>query len=278
MSCWLGPRIDVRDSYPPLLAEFTRTLTSFAAAEWELPTVCPGWSVKDVTAHVVGDHVSRLSRHRDGYSAGGPAGDETLAGFIDRVNAEWVIAARRMSPRVLTSWFTAVADEIVALWQAADLDAVGEPVSWAGPEPAPAWLDAARDFTEIWTHYQQICDAVGRPGAAEYAVIVLDTFMRALPHTLRPFAAPPGTTVVVVVPGAGSWACGRDPDRWRLAAGGADVAPAARIELDADTAWRLCTRGLLPSQAIPRARIYGDRTLAEAALQIVSIIWAHATR
>jgi hypothetical protein len=37
---------------------------------------------------------------------------------------------------------------------------------------------------------------------------------------------------------------------------------------DPDTAWRLCTRGITPG----RARIDGDRQLAAAALQIVSII------
>jgi hypothetical protein len=43
--------------------------------------------------------------------------------------------------------------------------------------------------------------------------------------------------------------------------------------LDAGTTWRLCTRGVTPEQATEHARIDGDRHLATAALQIVSIIW-----
>jgi len=45
--------------------------------------------------------------------------------------------------------------------------------------------------------------------------------------------------------------------------------PTAQVELDQDTAWRLCTRGITPGQAAD-----GDRQLAAAALQIVSIIWS----
>ena len=28
--------------------------------EWDAPTACPGWSVKDVAAHLLGDDVGRL--------------------------------------------------------------------------------------------------------------------------------------------------------------------------------------------------------------------------
>jgi len=50
--------------------------------------------------------------------------------------------------------------------------------------------------------------------------------------------------------------------------------PTTQVELDQDTAWRLCTRGITPGQAADLARVDGDRQLAAAALQIVSIIWS----
>jgi hypothetical protein len=60
-----------------------------------------------------------------------------------------------------------------------------------------------------------------------------------------------------------------------LAAAARAALPAdRRVELDPDTAWRLCTRGITPGQAAGRARVDGDRQLAAAALQIVSIIWS----
>ena len=161
-------------------------------------------------------------------------------------------------------------------WAAADPDALGDGISWAGAMSAPAWLDAARDFSEYWTHHQQICDAIGEPGAGqEYLGPVLDTFMRALPYTLRHATAPAGAVLQMVVtgPSGGSWTCTRGPDRWRLRRE-QHPRPTARVELDPDIAWRLCTRGITPGHAAGLARVDGDRQLAATALQIVSIIWS----
>jgi uncharacterized protein (TIGR03083 family) len=274
---WLGPPIDVRTLFGKQHDSFTALLRELRDDEWTRPTVCPGWSVKDIAAHVLGDHVSRLARHRDRYRGGsGPRGGETLPVFLDRVNGEWVTATRRISPRLLTDLLSSVGEQVVAFWQTVHMDAPGEPVSWADPGPAPVWLDAARDFSEYWTHQQQICDATGRPGLTdpEFMAPVLDTFLRALPHTLRDVDAAAGTAVRVTVtgPSGSQWTCVRDAERWRL-----DHPPVPRpavsIELDPDTAWRLCTRGISPSRAADLAQIDGDARLALAALQIVSIIW-----
>jgi uncharacterized protein (TIGR03083 family) len=273
---WLGPPIDVRPLFAGQQAAFIALLRGLRPGQWAQPTVCPGWDVKDIAAHVLGDHVGRLSRHRDGYAPLHPRDGEPFPAFLDRINAEWVTAARRLSPRLLIGQLSVAADQIAEFWSVADPDALGEPVSWAGPGPAPAWLDAARDFSEYWTHHQQICDATGQPGPGqEYLGPVLDTFMRALPHTLRHATAPAGAVLAMVVtgPGGGSWTCTRDPDRWRLRRE-PHPRPTARVELDPDTAWRLCTRGITPGHAAGRARVDGDRRLAAAALQIVSIIWS----
>jgi hypothetical protein len=79
--------------------------------------------------------------------------------------------------------------------------------------------------------------------------------------------------MTVTGPGAGQWACTRESGRWSLHRE-TRRDPAALIELDTDTAWRLSTRGITPRQAASRARVHGDPHLAAAALQIVSIIWS----
>ena len=274
---WLGPPIDVRPLFPRQQAAFTALLRGLSPADWGRPTACPGWDVKDIAAHVLGDHVGRLSRHRDGYPALGPRDGEPFPAFLDRVNGEWVTAARRVSPRLLIEQLSATAEQVTAFWLTIDLNALGGPVTWAGPGPAPLWLDAARDYTEYWTHQQQICDATGRPGltSPEYLGPVLDTFLRALPHTLRGETPPDGTAVqwVTTGPAGGDWTCVRGPGGWRLHRGPCPE-HAARIELDADATWRLCTRGITPEQATGRARRTGDQRLAAAALRIVSIIWS----
>src|ERR1700759_3160984 len=98
---WLGPPIDVRPLFAGQQAAFIALLRRLRPEQWAQPTVCPGWDVKDIATHVLGDHVGRLSRHRDGYSPLGPRDGEPFPAFLDRINAEWVTAARRLSPRLL---------------------------------------------------------------------------------------------------------------------------------------------------------------------------------
>ncbi|WP_220039844.1 hypothetical protein [Nonomuraea aridisoli] len=240
-----------------------------------------GLNVKDVAAHVLGEHIGRLSIHRDGFHVLHPAEGEAFPGFLDRINEEWVIAVRRISPPMLIDLLSTFGDQIVRS---------GGPSAWtlsaarcAGPAPGrtPYWLDVAREYTEYWTHQQQICEATGRAGLTEsrYLGPVIDTFLRALPHTLRDIAAPPGVAVQVSVtgPGGGIWTCIRNPGRWELHHR-PHPQPAAHLELDADTTWRLCTRGITPGRAAERARIDGDEHLATAALHIVSIIWSPPNR
>ena len=275
---WLGPAIDVRPLFGEQHTAFIDLLRQLTTDEWLRPTICPGWTVKDVAAHVLGDHIGRLSMHRDGdgFRVLHPRDAEPFTVYLDRINEEWVHAARRISPPLLIDLLSTVGEQIVRFWPTVDLDALDARVRWAGPGRLPLWLDAARDFSEYWTHHQQICDATGRIGLTDPAYLgpILDTFLRALPHTLRSATAPEGTAIEVIVtgPGGGTWTCIRESERWKLRHQ-SSPASTAQITLSADTTWRLCTRGITPEQATARAHIHGDQNLATAALQIVSIMW-----
>jgi uncharacterized protein (TIGR03083 family) len=275
---WLGPAIDVRPLFAKQHVAFIDLLRQLTTDEWLRPTICPGWTVKDIAAHVLGDHIGRLSMHRDGdgFRVLHPRDAEPFTVYLDRINEEWVVTARRISPPLLIDLLSTVGEQIVRFWPTVDLNALGARVRWAGPGRCPFWLDAARDFSEYWTHHQQICDATGRTGLmdSEYLGPVLDTFMRALPHTLRNVTVPDGTVIEVIVtgPGGRTWTCIRGPGRWKIQHQ-SFPAPTARIELSTATTWRLCTRGITPEQAVAQAHISGDQHLATAALQIVSIMW-----
>ncbi|QIB42049.1 maleylpyruvate isomerase family mycothiol-dependent enzyme [Streptomyces aureoverticillatus] len=273
---WLGAPIDARPLFAPEHAALMATLRGLAPADWGKEAV-PGWTVRDVAAHVLGDFYGRLARDRDGHREGPSfAPGETLEAFIHRINQEWVDAFSRVSPAALTDTLDLVGGQVARFFEAADPDSPSLGVSWAGVDPAPMWLDSARDFTEFWTHRQQIRHAVGQDTDADprFLSVVLDTFMRALPHTLREVAAPTGTQVQVRVdgPAGGTWTATAAGDRWSLAEPDAGR-PAALVALDAETAWRLCTRGIQPDTALARARVEGDRELAGAACRIVSIVY-----
>ncbi|MGI5171575.1 maleylpyruvate isomerase family mycothiol-dependent enzyme [Spirillospora sp. CA-253888] len=273
---WLGAPIDARPLFAAEQEALTATLRGLDPADWRREAV-PGWTVHDLAAHLLGDFYGRLARDRDDHREGPSfAPDETLESFIHRINQEWVDACARISPAALIDTLDLIGGQVTRFFEAVDPHAPSLGVSWAGAESAPMWLDCARDFTEFWTHRQQIRHAVGQdtdpdPRAAS---TVLDTFMRALPHTLRRTEAPAGTQIRMTVdgPAGGTWTVTAARDRWSL--GEPDAGrPAARVRLDTETAWRLCTRGIEPVTALARARVEGDRRLAEAACQIVSIIY-----
>ncbi|MEU8138058.1 maleylpyruvate isomerase family mycothiol-dependent enzyme [Streptodolium elevatio] len=283
---WLGAPIDARPLFAPEHAALMATLRGLEAADWGREAV-PGWTVRDLASHILGDFYGRLARDRDGHKEGPAfAAGEELEPFIHRINQEWVDACRWVSPPALVDTLDLVGGQVARFFEAADPDAPSLGVSWAGVDPAPMWLDGARDFTEFWTHRQQIRRAVGRDTDPDprSLTVVLDTFMRALPHTLRGTDAPVGTRIQVQVdgPAGGAWTATSTEERWSLAValmanetatGTATTDPAAMVRLDAETAWQLCTRGIQPDTALARARVDGRRDLAEAACQIVSIIY-----
>ncbi|MFF2073489.1 maleylpyruvate isomerase family mycothiol-dependent enzyme [Kitasatospora sp. NPDC058162] len=273
---WLGDPIDARPLFAPEQAALMATLRGLAPADWA-ERALPGWTVRDLAAHILGDFYGRLARDRDGHRDGPAfAPGETLEAFIHRINQEWVDAYSRVSPAALTDTLDLIGGQCARFFEATDPDTPSMGVSWAGIDPSPMWLDTARDFTEFWTHRQQIRHATGQdtdPDPRPLAV-VLDTFLRALPHTLREVTAPVGTQVQVRIDGraGGTWTATATAERWSLAEP-ATGDPAALVALDTETAWRLCTRGVQPDAALARARIDGDRDLAEAACRIVSIIY-----
>ena len=68
---WAGPPLDTRLLFPLERAEFLGLLRDLEAGDWQRPTVCPGWRVHDVAAHVVHDYIRKLSGLRDQHPAPG---------------------------------------------------------------------------------------------------------------------------------------------------------------------------------------------------------------
>ena len=274
--------IIVLDLFPPerqLLLELFSELTE---GDWHKPTICAGWTVKDIALHLLGDDIGLLSRKRDGFdyltSVGtSPALDswDELVKYINERNDIWVQATRRMSSRLLCRLLALTGEELHLYFASLDPYAIGDAVSWVGPAPAPVWLDVAREYTERWVHQQHMRDAVNKPGLKEprFFAPVLETFVRALPHTYKDVQANDGTVIRLTIsgPSGGDWCLLREQQRWNL--GKASIARAdATVLIDQESAWRLFTRGISEKEVLPHVTIEGNQQLGFHTLHTVSII------
>jgi uncharacterized protein (TIGR03083 family) len=263
------------DLFGPDRDALLQLLADLAPSDWQRPTACAGWSVHDVALHLLGGDLGNLSRRRDGHRVPAGRSDEPLVALVNRINDEWVAAARRLSPAATRELLADAGPRLFVHFASLDPMAIGAPVSWAGPDPAPVWLDVAREYTERWMHQQHIRAAVERPGQREkrFFAPVVATFVHALPMAFVGVAAPEGTTATLSIAGdaGGSWTVARSDDRWRLFQGAPDHAD-AEAAIDQDAAWRLFTKGLPMPEARRALRLSGDRALAEHFLACISII------
>lgn len=76
--------------------------------DWNRPTVCQGWTVRDIGLHLLGDDLGYISGKRDYFSNPFFADKdmerwESLVRNINDANELWVQATRRISPALLTA-------------------------------------------------------------------------------------------------------------------------------------------------------------------------------
>jgi uncharacterized protein (TIGR03083 family) len=269
-------QIIVIDLFPEILDQLLNLLTGLSEEEWNIPTVCAGWSVKDVALHLFGVEVGNISERRDGHASGASLdGWDDLVAFINARNQEWVQVTRRISPRLLIDLLRFAGGQMCEYLRSLDPYAMGSSVSWVGPGPAPVWLDIAREYTERWHHQQHIRDAVGKPGLKQprYFAPVLASFVWAMPHAFRGSSADEETVVTLTVTGesGGQWSLRQEGEVWTFYEG-STAQPDAEVLLDEENAWRLFTRGISKSQAREQMTLLGDRALGMRILEMVSII------
>jgi uncharacterized protein (TIGR03083 family) len=266
----------VANLFPKIHTELIALLRSLSAGDWQKATACADWSVKDVALHLLGGEIGNLSRRRDGniYSEKINSWDDLVA-FINEWNQSWVSVANRISPRLLVDLLDFVGSQMCEYFQGLNPYAMGGPVSWVGPEPAPGWMDVAREYTERWHHQQHIRDAVEKPGLKqpEFFSPVLEAFMWALPRTYRETTAEENASVTISIVGqaGGRWSIVREEEKWNLYIGSPDE-PSAEVIIDQETAWRLFTRGMSKHLAGEQVKIKGDQLLGARVLDMVSII------
>ncbi len=269
----------------PVAAALAEVWASVAAAcagldagDWDRPTDCPGWSVRDQLAHLVGIELTL-----DGEPAGPalPAGEwppHVRNPFGAQV--EVAVAARRDRPgRAVLEEFEAVTDRRLAA-----LAALG-PDEWGREVPGPLGTMPYRGLMGIrlfdsWVHEQDIRRALDRPGGRGGAgeADALDRVSGAMAAAVGKRAAlPEGTVVrfdvdgplprqvrVAVRQGRGVGLAADDP-----------AAPDVVLGLPAELFWRLGCGRVDPALALagPELSITGDRPAGRAVVAAMNFMF-----
>jgi uncharacterized protein (TIGR03083 family) len=257
----------------PIHEQLTRLLRSLSPEQWTLPTSSAEWRVRDVVAHLIDSDLRRLSFQRDGLPPdSAPLGTSAdLLAYLNELNAQWIRATRRLSPRVLVElvdlfggqaarFLAALPPHEPAFW----------PVAWAGEDRSENWMDVGRQYTEAWHHQQQIRDAVGAPqlNDSRWLAPVVALGVRALAPALTAIARPEGSVISLVVTGAvqAEWSLIRAGPTWELVEGEVATDPAALLRLDAEVAARLWFAGRRPQPVERLVAAAGDRALCTAVM------------
>lgn len=270
--------------FPELDEKLISLLKSLSPDDWNKPTVARLWSVKDVAAHLLDGNIRVLSMIRDQHMSA-PDRDinsyQDLVAYLNQLNADWVKAARRISPAVLTELLETTGKQYSQIMASQDLhtDAIFS-VAWAGESTSKNWFHIAREYTEKWHHQQQIRDAVGGDPLAKTGIMterlffpMIETFLMGLPHTYRHTDAPEGTSIRIDI------ALGETLERhmvkrldgWKMEKQ-PGPAPEAAVSMDADTAWKLFTKAIKPEEASQKIYITGNKDLAAISLNLVAVM------
>ena len=149
--------IETLHLFRPLHHKLIEVLKSLDQKDWGRATLAREWSVKDVTAHMLDISLRAISSDRDQWEL--PAAAITdyrdLVNYPNRINADWVIAMRRVSPQLLIEWMDLTHEAYFRSLEKLDpLQPAKYSVAWAGETTSLNWFHVAREYTEKWHHQQ----------------------------------------------------------------------------------------------------------------------------
>ncbi|HEX4699849.1 MAG TPA: maleylpyruvate isomerase family mycothiol-dependent enzyme [Actinomycetes bacterium] len=186
-------------AYADALRDVLAVAESVEADEWTLPTACPGWLVREQVAHVLA-----VERQLSGQPA--PPRLETYPPHVRSPSGEHmeagIAALRDLAPAELVTGLAGTVELRLAQLEDIDQDPATAVTGTLGTQVPLARFVPIR-VLDLWTHEQDLRQAVGRPGGLDGAAARLshDTMVGFLPHVVSQVGAPAGTTIALEVTG-----------------------------------------------------------------------------
>jgi uncharacterized protein (TIGR03083 family) len=258
--------IDSVENLAVVWVSIDRLCSDLPAGQWDVPTGCPGWTVKDQLSHLVDYEARALGRPAPRHEPGPLPHVKNVMG---RVNEVGVDARRAMSgPAVLGEFRQVTAERLAQLRRLAPGDLSAQTATPAGPGTVADLLTLR--VMDSWSHEQDIRRAVGRPGHTEGPAVeeAMAYFSRFLPYLVgKRAAAPDGATVVFRI---GTWppvAVEVAGGRGRLAADPADATVDLAVPV-ATFAALVGGRADVPADTV----ISGDQRLGRRVLESMAFL------
>ena len=266
----------------PVVGQLSEVWASIVAAcrgigtdQWERPTDCPGWTVKDQLSHLIG-----VERMVDGEPP--PAALTELPAYVANpfgaVNEAWVASRRGVPGPLVLDEFEQITRHRIEVLEHTDEEGFAV-VGWSPVGEVPLREFMRTRLIDSWAHEQDIRRALDRPGGRNGSgeAAVLDQCMGAMPFVVGKRAAPPDGTVVRCVlrplerTATVVMVDGRAVLTTDEAAG--LLTPAVTLSLDQQAFWRLCygrvAAGSLGSDEVD---LVGDTDLGQRILDSMAFM------
>ncbi|MEU3721585.1 maleylpyruvate isomerase family mycothiol-dependent enzyme [Streptomyces sp. NPDC031705] len=257
------------DAWTHSIEAITELVLPLSEGQWNLPTPCPGWSVRDIVSHIIGMELEQL---------GDPRPIHTLPRDLRHVVDEFTrymevpvdVRRHHTAPEM-----TSELEYTVIRRQRQLRNEKRDPATTMvrGPQGDQITLELAlrlRAF-DTWIHEQDLRAALGVPGNWDSpgAFVARDVLLSGLPKAVAKGAgAPPDSAVVVDVhgpveflrtvrvDGAGRATLDQTPS----------LGPAVSLSMDWETYVRLAAGRVRPRAVADRVKADGDPELAAAIL------------
>jgi uncharacterized protein (TIGR03083 family) len=170
------------------------------AGRWDLPTGCPGWTVKDHLSHLVDYEARALGRPAPEHEPGPLPHVKNEMGQANEIGVD--VRRPRPGPQVLAEFRQVTGERLERLRTLTGQDLAAPAATPAGPGTMADLLTLR--VMDSWMHEQDMRRATGRPGHVDgpAAGEAVGYFTRFLPYVVgKRAAAPDGSKVVFRIGG-----------------------------------------------------------------------------